>query len=137
MDRDGSAAVGKLAATVAIAIVLLVLYRLWPDGPFAGLFAGVFGLVAGPILILVLIDTSRALRRQQLGRVARILAWTPQVFLGALACLAALAGLWLFVFGDHKSHLSRLWGSVVSLGLLSFGINLMRGSRADGPRTRE
>jgi hypothetical protein len=64
MNRNSKSAVTKLLATVVIAIGLLLIYRLWPDGPLSGLAIGCFGLTAGPIFILVAIDTGRALRKE-------------------------------------------------------------------------
>jgi hypothetical protein len=95
MNRNSRSAVTKLIATVLIAIGLLMIYRFWPAGPFSGLAIGCFGLTAGPILILVAIDTGRALRKEQLGRAARIATWLPQLILGSVACVAALCGFGL------------------------------------------
>jgi hypothetical protein len=61
MNRNSKSAVLKLVAAVFVAVGLLVIYRLSPDGPFSGLAIGCFGFAAGPILILVAIDTGRAL----------------------------------------------------------------------------
>jgi hypothetical protein len=72
MNRNSKSAVTKLIATVLIAIGLLLIDRFWPDSPFSGLAIGCFGLTAGPIFILVAIDTGRALRKEQLGRAACI-----------------------------------------------------------------
>ena len=77
MNPNSKFAVMKLIATVLIAIGLLLIYRLWPDGPFSGLAIGCFGLTAGPIFILVAIDAGRTLRKEQLGRAARIVTWLP------------------------------------------------------------
>src|SRR3984885_11099089 len=90
MNRTSKSAVTKLVATILIAAGLLLIYWLWPDGPFSGLAIGCFGLAAGPILILVAIYTGRALRKEQLGRAARIATWLPQLMLGTVACIAAL-----------------------------------------------
>jgi len=92
MNRNSKPAVTKLVATVLIAVGLLLIYRLWPDGPFSGLAAGCLGLTAGPILILVAIDNCRALRKDQLGRVARIAIWLPQLIQGSVGCIVALVG---------------------------------------------
>src|ERR1700733_15393064 len=98
MNRNSRSAISKLIATVLIAIGLLLIYRIWPDGPFSGLAIGCFGLTAGPIFILVAIDTGRALRREQLGRAARIVTWLPQLILGSVACIAALSFFGLAAF---------------------------------------
>jgi len=49
MNRSSKSAVTRLIATVLIAIGLLLVYRLWPEGPFSGLAIGCFGLTAGPV----------------------------------------------------------------------------------------
>src|SRR5450432_659775 len=132
MDRTDSAAVRNLAITVGVAIALLLLYRLWPEGPLSGLAIGGFALVAGPILILVLVDTNRALRRGHLGRAATVATWLPQVFLGSVACIAGMGGLGLSAFGQSSLPLWRLWAAAISLGVLFYGIQLLRGpSRGD------
>jgi hypothetical protein len=64
MSRSSKSAVTKLIATVLIAIALLLVYRLWPEGPFSGLAMGCFGLTAGPVFILVAIDAGRDLRKE-------------------------------------------------------------------------
>ena len=109
MNRNSRSAVTKLIATVLIAIGLLMIYRFWPAGPFSGLAIGCFGLTAGPILILVAIDTGQALRKEQLGRAARIATWLPQLILGSVACVAALCGFGLAAF-DRSASLARfIW----------------------------
>jgi hypothetical protein len=117
-------AVTKLIATVLIAIGFLLTYRLWPDGPFSGLAIGCFGLTAGPIFILVAIDTGRALRKEQLGRAARIATWLPQLILGSVACIAALCGFGLAAF-DRSAPLTRfIWEICMCVGVLIYGVSL-------------
>jgi hypothetical protein len=124
MNPKSKSAVMKLIATVLIAIGLLLIYRLWPDGPFSGLAIGCFGLTAGPIFILVAIDTGRALRKQQLSRAARIVTWLPQLILGSVACIAALCGFGLAAF-DRSASLTRfIWEICVSVGVLIYGVSL-------------
>jgi hypothetical protein len=130
MDRVGSAAIKKLAVTVAVAILLLVLYRLWPDGPLSGVAIGGFALVAGPIFILVLIDTGRTLRRHHLGRAATLATWLPQVVLGTVACFAGMGALGLAAFSQAASFIWRLWATVAALGVLSYGLHLLKGAAA-------
>jgi hypothetical protein len=125
----------KLVATVATAIVLLLMYRFWPEGPFSGLAIAGFGLVAGPILVLVLIDTGRSLRRRQLGRVATLVSWLPQLLLGAVACIAGLSGFGLITFGDFPSPSWRLYAGLISFGALLFGVDLLRRTDAGGDQT--
>jgi hypothetical protein len=136
MGRVGFTALRKLVATLVVAILLLVLYRLWPDGPFSGFAIGGFGLVAGPILILVLIDTGRTLRRTHLGRVATLISWLPQLLLGAVACIAGLGGLGLVALNQFTSPSWRLWAGVASFGALLFGIDLLRRAEALDERNR-
>jgi hypothetical protein len=124
MNRNSRSAVTKLIATVLIAIGLLMIYRFWPDGPFSGLAIGCFGLTAGPILILVAIDTGRALRKEQLGRAARIATWLPQLILGSVACIAALCGFGLAAFDLSASHARFIWETLVSIGVLIYGVSL-------------
>jgi hypothetical protein len=124
MNHNSRSALTKLIATVLIAIGLLMIYRFWPDGPFSGLAIGCFGLTAGPILILVAIDTGRALRKEQLGRAARIATWLPQLILGSVACVAALCGFGLAAL-DRSASLARfLWETLVSIGVLIYGVSL-------------
>ena len=124
MNRNSRSAVTKLIATVLIAIGLLMIYRFWPDGPFSGLAIGCFGLTAGPILILVAIDTGRALRKEQLGRAARIATWLPQLILGSVACIAALCGFGLAAFDRSASFPRFIWETLVSIGVLIYGVSL-------------
>jgi hypothetical protein len=124
MNRNSRSAVSKLCATLSIAVGLLLIYRLWPDGPFSGLAIGCFGLTAGPILILVAIDTGRALRKEQLGRAARSATWLPQLILASVACLAALGGLGLAAFDHSASPARSIWETFVSIGILTYGISL-------------
>jgi hypothetical protein len=130
MDLVGSAPIKKLAVTVAVAIILLVLYLLWPEGPFSGVAMGGFALVAGPIFILVLIDTGRILRRYHLGRAATLATWLPQVVLGTVACIAGMGGLGLAAFSQSASFIWRLWAAVASLGVLLYGLHLLKGAVA-------
>jgi hypothetical protein len=124
MNRSSKSAVTKLIATVLIAIGLLLVYRLWPEGPFSGLAIGCFGLTAGPVFILVAIDTGRALRKEQLGRAARIATWLPQLMFGSIACIAALCGFGLAAF-DRGAPLLRFIGEIsISAGVLIYGVSL-------------
>ena len=124
MNRNSKSAVAKLIATALIAIGLLSIYCLWPEGPLSGLAIGCFGLTAGPIFILVAIDTGRTLRKEQLGRAARIATWLPQLILGSIACIAALCGFGLAAF-DRSAPLVRfIWEIFVSIGVLIFGVSL-------------
>jgi hypothetical protein len=124
MKRNTRSAVTKLIATVVIAIGWLLIYRLWPDGPFSGLAIACFGLTAGPIFILVAVDAGRALRKEPLGRAARMATWLPQLTLGSLACVAALCGFGLAAF-DRSASLTRfIWEIVVSIGVLIYGVAL-------------
>jgi hypothetical protein len=124
MNRKGKSAIAKLIATVLIAIGLLSIYRLWPEGPLSGLAIGCFGLTAGPIFILVAIDTGRALRKEQLGRATRIATWLPQLILGSIACIAALCGFGLAAFDRRPSLVRIIWEIFVSIGALIFGVSL-------------
>jgi hypothetical protein len=132
MDRLSSAAVRNLIITVVVAIALLLLYRFWPEGPFSGLAIAGFGLVAGPIFILVLIDTGRAFRRRHLSRTATVVTWLPQMFLASIACIAGMGGFGLSAFGQSMSPLSRMWGAAISLLILSYGIHLLRETKGGG-----
>jgi hypothetical protein len=124
MDRNSKSAVMKLVATVLIAVVLLLIYRLWPDGPFSGLAIGCFGLTAGPI--------------EQLGRAARIATWLPQLILGSVACIAALCGFGLAASDRSASPARWLWETLVSVGVLIYGVSLFskagNAEKADGGR---
>jgi hypothetical protein len=104
--------------------VLLLIYCLWPEGPFSGLAIGGFFLTAVPILILVAIDTGRALRHEELGRAARIATWLPQLLLGSVACIAALCGFGFAAFDRSTSPARSIWETFVSLGVLVFGVSL-------------
>jgi hypothetical protein len=126
MNRNSRSAVTKLIATVLIAIGLLMICRFWPDGPFSGLAIGCFGLTAGPVLILVAIDTGRALRKEQLGRAARIATWLPQLILGSAACIAALCGFGLAAFDRSASPTRSFYETIISVGVLLFGVSLFR-----------
>jgi hypothetical protein len=132
MNRNSKVAVFKLVATIVAAIGLFLVFRLWPDGPFAGLAVGCFGFAAGPIFILVAIDTGRTLRREQLGRAATIAAWLPQYFLGLIACIAAAGGFWLASSDTSTTSLTRTWECVVSLGVLAYGASLFTKAGAKG-----
>jgi hypothetical protein len=133
MNRSSKTAVVKLVVTVLIAVSLLLIYRMWPDGPFSGLAIGCFGLTAGPILILVAIDTGRALRKEQLGRAARIVTWLPQLMLGTVACIAALVGLGFAAFDRSVSPARSLWETIISVGVLLYGVSLF--SKASDGKT--
>jgi hypothetical protein len=124
VNRTSKYAVTKLLATILIAVGFLLIYWLWPGGPFSGLAIGCFGLTAGPILILVAIDTGRALRQEQLGRAARIATWLPQLMLGTVACIAALIGLAFAAFDRSVSPERSLWETIISVGLLLYGVSL-------------
>jgi hypothetical protein len=136
MNRSSKSAVTKLVATVFIAVGLLLIYRLWPDGPFSGLAIGCFGLTGGPILILVAIDTGRALRKEQLGRAAHIATWLPQLILGSVACIAALIGFGFAAFDRSASPARSIYETIVSVGVLIYGVSLFSragdGEKADG-----
>src|ERR1700722_20119760 len=124
MNRSSKSAIIKLVATVSIALGFLLIYRLWPAGPFSGLAIGCFGLTAGPILILVAIDTGRALRKEQLGQAARISTWLPQLILGSFACIAALCGFGLAALDRSSSPTRSIWETFVSVGVLIYGVSL-------------
>jgi hypothetical protein len=124
MNRDSKRSITKLTGTVLIAIGLLLIYRIWPDGPFSGLAIGCFGLTAGPIFILVAIDTGRTFRKEQLGRAARIATWLPQLLPGSVACLAALCGFGLAEFDKNASLAQFIWEIFLSVGVLIFGVSL-------------
>jgi hypothetical protein len=130
MDATGSTAIRKLSITVAVAVALLLIYRLWPQGPLSGLAIGGFALVAGPVFILVLIDTGRALRRRHLSRVGTVATWLPQLFLGSAACIAGMGGLGLIAFSQFASYAWHLWTGIVSLGVLMYGLYLLREVKA-------
>ena len=125
MNRTRIAALRGLLITVTIALMLLALWRLWPEGPLVGLAIGGFGLVAGPILILVLIDTGRAMRRQSIGPSAKLLWSLPQVLLGSVACLAGLGGLAFIATSAATPPALRMYSLLVSFGALIFGIGLL------------
>src|SRR6516164_4605265 len=112
MDRTESTAIRNLVITVAVAISFFLLYRLWPDGPLSGLAIAGFGLVAGPVFLLALIDTGRSFRRSHVSRSAAVVTWLPQLFLASLACIAGLGGLCLTAFSQSLSPLWRFWGFV-------------------------
>lgn len=124
MNRNSKSAVAKLVATVLIAIGLLMIYRLWPEGPLSGLAIGCFGLTAGPILVLVAIDTGRALRKEQLSRAARIATWLPHLTLGSVACIAALCGFALAAFDRSASLAQFILEILGSIGVLIYGVSL-------------
>jgi hypothetical protein len=134
MNRNSKSAITKLLMTVLIAMGLLVIYRLWPQGPFAGLSIGCFALTAGPIFILVAIDTGRALRKDQLGQTARIATWLPQLILCTAACVAALCGFGFAAFDRTMSMLRFIWVISISVVVLVYGVSLFTkvgGNQAD------
>jgi hypothetical protein len=137
MDRDGFTALRKLVLTVVLALAFLLLWRLWPNGPFSGLAAGTFFLVVGPVLILVLVETGRSIRRQNLGRAATLVSWLPQLMLGAVACVAGLGGLGFLALDTSSPTLLRLWAGFISLGALLFGLRLFRRVDSEGNRARD
>lgn len=96
----GGKAVMKLAA---VSITLIGLISVWiadRDGALGAVAAVSTVVLAGPIELLVAIDTAKALRLA--GSRSTILG-VPELILGAIACLASVCGFWLLFFGNLKN----------------------------------
>lgn len=74
-------------------------------------------ILAGPIELLVAIDTSKALRAA--GSRSPLLGF-PELILGGAACLGSVGGFWLLFFGNLKT-LYFIHGCVISSLLLLLG----------------
>jgi len=134
MDRDVLAAIVKLTAAAAVAIALLLVWVFGGDSWLRPVAAVSFVVVAAPVALLVSIDTGRMLRRRGLGRAATIATRLPQLFLGAVACVAAISGIALALFGSFSTPWLRVGCALTSAGVLLYGISLLRresGAKAD------
>lgn len=126
MSRDAIIAVRKLTACVAVALILLLVSIFGGDAWYRPIAMVVLVIVAGPVVLLVATDTSRVLRREKLSRAAAAATRIPELVLGALATVGGSGGLALTVFTDFSTEWWRLWGLVVSVGLLVYGASLLR-----------
>jgi hypothetical protein len=64
-------------------------------------------VLAGPIDLLVAIDTAKAL--QATGSRSALLGF-PEMTLGVLACLGSVGGFWRLLFGNLKTLAARAAG---------------------------
>ena len=127
MDRQVLVGVAKLAASVSVAIALLLVWVFGGDSWFRPVAAVTFVVVAAPVALLVSIDTGRLLRRRRPGRAATIATRLPQLLLGTIACVAAVSGIGLAAFATFPAQWQRLGCGLVSVGALLYGISLLRG----------
>lgn len=101
---DPSAAARKaVLKLVAASVSLMGALAVWivdRDGLFGAVAAVSSIVIAGPIVLLVAIDTGKALR---LAGSRSALLGLPELILGVLACLGAAGGVWLLFFGSLKS----------------------------------
>ena len=132
MDRELRVSLFKLVASAAVAVALLVVCLSNVDGAIKAVGGTLLVVVAGPVSLLVAIDTGRAFRRRGIGQAATLASKLPQQFLGSLACIAAVTGLALSEYGDIPNPLFRLYGAAVSTFILIYGIRLLQ--RKDNPR---
>jgi hypothetical protein len=133
MDRDAITAVVKFSVCMAVALALLLVWCFGGDLWFRPVAAVTFVVVAAPVVLLVGIDTGRVLMRRRLGRVATIATRIPQLFLGAVACVGAVGGFGLVIFGTFNWWLQRAGCGFISVCILLWGISLLRTDSA-GPK---
>jgi hypothetical protein len=126
MDHQAAVAVVKLTASAAVAIALLLVWRFGGDSWFRPVAAVSFVVVAAPVALLVAIDSGRVLRRYRLGRAATIATRVPQLLMGAFACVGAVGGVGLAIFGDFPAQWQRVGCALVSIAALVYGISLLR-----------
>ena len=126
MDRQAVVAVVKLTASVAVAIALLLVWSFGGDSWFRPVAAVAFIVVAAPVALLVAIDTGRVLRRNGLGRTATIATRVPQLLLGVFACVGAVGGVGLAIFGNFPAQWQRAGCALVSIVAVAYGISLLR-----------
>lgn len=126
MDREGLVSVVKLAAAVAVAIALLLVWVFGGDAWFRPVAAVTLVVVAAPVALLVSIDTARILRRRRLGRAAAIATRLPRLVLGAIACVGAVGGVGLALVGGLPTLWHRVGCAFISICILSYGVSLLR-----------
>ena len=114
---------------VSCALVLLVLVALWilhRQDALGAVSAVTSVVVAGPVTLLVAIDFGRALRRTDASPTTKLIAQLPQVFLGTIACISALVLTSVLLLRPESSILTKAFGSFVIVGLVVYGISLLR-----------
>ena len=126
MDRETFVAVLKLSACAAVAIALLLVSWYGGDSWFRPIAIVSLVVVALPVTLLVAIDVGRVLRRRRLGRAATIATRLPQLFLAGIACVAAIGGLGLAIFGEFPAPWQRAGCALVAICALLYGISLLR-----------
>jgi hypothetical protein len=126
MDREGLVSVVKLAAAVAVAIALLLVWVFGGDAWFRPVAAVTLVVVAAPVALLVSIDTARILRRGRLRRAAAIATRLPRLVLGSIACVTAVGGVDLALAGGFPTLWHRIGCAFISLCILSYGVSLLR-----------
>jgi hypothetical protein len=117
----------KLGTCAAVAIVLLVVSWFSGDSWFRVIAFLSLLVIVLPVTLLVSIDFGRVLRRRRLSRAATIATRLPQLFLGLLACIAAIGAFALTVLDPSLKWWVRLEFALVSIGLFLYGISLFRG----------
>jgi hypothetical protein len=126
MDRETFVAVVKLSACAAVAIALLLVSWFGGDSWFRPVAFVSLIVVALPATLLVAIDVGRVLRRRGLGRAATIATRLPQLFLAGIACVAAIGGIGLAIFGEFPAPWQRAGCAFMSICVLLYGISLLR-----------
>jgi hypothetical protein len=132
MDHDEIVAVAKLGACGAVAIALLLIWCFGGDLWFRPIAAAAFIIVAAPVTLLVAIDTGKVFRRHRLEKAAATAAQLPTLLLGSIACIAGIGGIALSLFGTFTNPWFRIYGAVISIFVLIYGISLFR-TRVAGP----
>ena len=116
----------KLSACVAVALALLLIWIFGSDLWYRPIAAAAFIIVGAPVVLLVSIDTGKALRRQRLGRVATIATRMPQYFLALVAVVGGIAGLGMSLLNISNRQVWSYGLFLFSASLLFIGIKIFR-----------
>jgi len=117
---SSAAARKSVLKLIAASVALIGLVAVWiidRDGPLGAVAAVSTIVIAGPIVLIVAIDTAKALR---LAGSRSAFLGLPELIFGALACLGSVGGFELLFFGNLKSPLfvscSFISGTLLLLG---------------------
>jgi hypothetical protein len=123
-------AIIKLLGCASVSSVLLLLWYFGRGSGFEGLAIATFALVGAPTTLLVAIDTSRVLRRNEhLSGWALTASRVPQLFLAIFSCVVAIAGIILAFAGTFTSPSWQLGCLAISFLALLYGMFNLHAAR--------